>query len=81
MNLFIPASELTHEHIGKTVRVTIDKAQAEDMLQGMTHTARLIAEGRWSRQNLSIGPIETTLKFATLGDVDCEPGQKVAVTD
>lgn len=82
MGEYIKASQLDSSHIGKTVRANFDKAQAEDILRGVKHTARLISEGRiFDKPKLTVGAIETTLIFATLGEVDCEPGQRVAVVD
>lgn len=80
MNEYIPASQLNSSHIGKLVRVNFDKAQAEDILQAVKHTGRLVSESRiFETPRLTVGGIETTLTFATLGEVDCEPSQNVAV--
>ena len=79
---FIRASELNSSHIGKLVRLTFDLSQAEDILQGVKHTGRMISEGGLCGEpKLTVGGIETTLRFATLGEVDCEPSHKVTVLD
>lgn len=83
MGDYIKAAQLDSSHIGKTVRVALGKAQAEDILVGVTHnsamaetTSIFVGETRYEP-----GRMQTTLIFQQLGEVKCSPSQKVAVVD
>lgn len=75
MGDYIKAAQLNSSHIGKIVRVTLGKAEAQDVLSGVTLQTATIQHGQLT------GPIGVTLKFQQLGEVECGHTQMVRVID
>ena len=76
------ATELTGDHIGKTITATIGRASVTDVLVGIASSADLIQMGFFAAEpEYAIGRRTIILQFASVGEVKARESTEITIHD